>query len=109
MIRRRFPIDRTVRILTWAGVVTAWVTVLVSRTVGAPATEPVAVLESVPLDPTTTAPAVGTTDAGVPDMPEDGLVIIRATPTIPPEPVIVRQVAPAPAAQPAPVATSSGS
>lgn len=111
MIRKRFPAHRTVHILSWAGVVTAWMTVIVSRTVGAPGVVVPDAGGDGSEQPTVigVAPSVGLTSPGVPDLPESGLVIIRPVATVAPEPAVVRQVAPTPAVAPAPVATSSGS
>lgn len=96
MIRKRFPKERRWRVVAWTGLAVAWGTTLIARTVGAPAAEPAEpVAVSPPPPPTTSAPAQVT--ASVPEMPDDGLVILRFTPGPEPEPVVERIVVSRPA------------
>lgn len=106
MIRKRFPLDRTLRIVGWTSLTTAWVTVVVSRTIGAPATETMVAPAPAP-EPVDHALPVAepTATTAVPDMPEGGLVILRSVPTIPPEPRVIRRVVTVPGSS-APAATA---
>lgn len=86
MLKRLFP-SRWARIVAWTGAAVAWGTSVVAvqaasqEAVSAepePAPEPEPQVEEVP------APV-----AAVPDMPEQGLVIIRYTPVPPPPPEVI--------------------
>ncbi len=99
MIRKRFPKDRRRRIAAWTAVAIAWSTAIVARTVGAPAAAvqpnaPEAITP--PPSPGTTIPT--TTLAPVPDMPQDGLVVLRYTPAPQPAPEVRRVIVSSPAA-----------
>lgn len=98
MIRKRFPKERLRRIAAWTAMALAWGTAVVARTVGAPAAATPEVADvAAPAAPTATAVPT-TTLAPVPDMPEDGLVVLRFTPAERPEPEVRRIVVSQPAA-----------
>ena len=113
MIRKRFPRARRMRIIAWTAVAIAWATAIVARTLGvgaADATE--AASPSIAPPAAVTSPSVGESSVPVPNLPEDGLVVLRYTPGPKPEPevrrVVVTQQAPA-VSVPATTKTSSGS
>lgn len=117
MIRKRFPKERLRRIAAWTAMALAWGTAIVARTVGSPAA--VAAPEVADSDnpvALTTVAVTTTTMAPVPEMPADGLVVLRFTPAQRPEPVVRRVVVTQPAAgggggstAPATTKASSGS
>lgn len=83
MIRKRFPFDRSLRIVGWTTVTIAWIIAVVARTVGGPPPQ----AEPLPVAPAAqrTAPSPL---AGVPAMPETGLVVLRSTSRPAPEPEV---------------------
>ena len=116
MIRKRFPPARRWRIAAWTTVAVTWVTAIVARTLGTPVAAPA--VEAIPPPPPapTATTVTATTPAPLPEMPEDGLVVLRYTAVPPPPPevrrVVVSSPAPGPAATAAPAPTtkvSSGS
>jgi hypothetical protein len=116
MIIKRFFPNRWARITAWTGAAIAWVTSLLILQADDPA-----VAEVPPEVAPTEAPVMTTMLPAVPEATDDGLVVIRFTPTPPPPPqVITRTVTVSgggssggggatPAPQPADPVVSSGS
>ena len=110
MIRKRFPASRVGRITGWTALTTAWVAAGIARFVGGPAAaEPAPVVpEPAPVSFLTEASAEA---APIPTLPDEGLVILRYTPTPPPPPVqrIVERVVVRRVVSGSPAVASSGS
>lgn len=88
MILKRFFPNRWARITVWTGAAIAWVTSLLIIQAEIPASA-----EAPPEVTPTQAPVTTTTLPAIPEATDDGLVVIRFTPTpLPPPQVITRTV-----------------
>lgn len=87
MLRRLFP-SRWARILAWTGAAVAWGTsvVAVQAAIEEQAAEPQPTSDLEPEVVEVPAPV-----AAVPDLPQDGLVVIRYSPVPPPPPEVITQ------------------
>ncbi len=115
-MRKRFPKARRRRITAWTAFAVTWATAIVARSIGGPAGVAGAETATIPSPEPEQAvvPATTTPPATLPELPADGLVVVRYTPVERPQPevrrVVVATPAPSPPAAPAPTTQrSSGS
>jgi len=80
MLRKRFPADRIGRVVGWTSVSVAWGAVVATRVLGSPAAAdpPIAV----PENGTPIRVVASTTPVTMPDLPRDGLTVIRVPSTV---------------------------
>jgi hypothetical protein len=84
IVERFFP-DRWARITVWTGAAVAWATSLLVVQAAQPSTA-----DATPPPPQPTeVPTPTTALAAIPEAPDQGLVVIRFTPTPPPPPQVI--------------------